>query len=1082
MSTIVRLLGRAAIEIAGQVWEPPADLRHAVLSYLAYLATWTPRDDLLYLFWPDADEGRARANLRQLLVAIRALPYAADLEVERTRLRWLPETDVVTWQRTLAAGELPDPARWPEGPLLDGFRLPRAPEFESWLELERASLLQRARRVVLETAEIAARDGRPQDALTVLDAWLLREPLDEEAVRAAMIVGNDAGWRAAALARFTAFRANLSRELGFAPEPSTLELARALELNRRKDASVPRMQRAVSRASSLRDRSPHSEMFGREVEVARLETAILRGGGPVVTLLAMGGMGKTRLALEVVDRLRSRFPDGAATVLLAEADHADKLGSALVEGLRFDPAPMRPLMEQVEAFLAPRSMLVLLDNVEHLDGVAEAVTRLRAAAPDVAWLLTSRARVGVVGETILEIQGLPYPQAEDEIATGAYASVDLLADRARRAGRELDLARDARDIARVCRATAGMPLALELAAGWLRVLPIARIADELEGGIDVLVAAEPRPDPRHASMRVVFEASWNALSPAERSAAMALSAFPGGFDEEAARQVALVGRPLLLALRNKSFLSLDADGRFHRHPLLDTFVRERAERHPEILDAARERHALWYMAYLAHWEREGASGPDETADRALAREHANLEAAWAYVLDAGMRDASWWDHLKHGGAQFGLSYLAAGRPLRWSELLRAALARVPPETATWAILEAHESSIAEFAGRSDEAFARRSRAVSLLRLHHDPTSLAWASMLLAESARSLGRIEEAHAALEESLTLFETLREDHLAGMLLLKLQETADEPSAKEHYFRLGEENRRRTGNQGQAVVARRDYADFIAHAHGEFDRAIALIDEVLPGAHRYGGVPIGEPLTLRLSAEIRLAAGDVGMARRHVLEALALWPRYRAVFPHFEAELTTLLAACAFLQGDIEHANEVVAPVTAAGATVVGSMLRCALAAREGDLHQAWMSADQALVAASARAKDRPGRRLLARALVSRAEVGIDVGNVTAARSDVLRALALTVDHHFLPLLLRTCVAATPLLADDQARSVRAWAAGHPAAEFDLRRMLADVPAIRDHPAERDELWRAALTVANRVRGAIEDDRGAQGSAVSD
>lgn len=1075
MSTSVRLLGRASIEIAGRVWEPPADLRHAVLLYLAYVAAWTPRDDLLYLFWPDADEGRARSNLRQLLLAVRSLPYAADLEVERTRLRWLPQTDAARWQRALASGDLPDPSRWPEGNLLEGFRLPHAPEFDSWLELERASLLERARVVVLETAEAAARDGRPEDALTVLDAWLLREPLDEEAVRAAMVVGNSAGRRAAALARFAAFELTLSRELGFAPERATVELAEALEANRLRDASFSRSQQVVSRSSILRDRSPLSEMYGREAELARLQSEILRGEAPVVTLLAMGGMGKTRLALEAVERLRTRFPDGTATVLLAEADRADQLGPALVEGLRFEPAPMRPLMEQVEAFLAPRTMLVLLDNVEHVGGVAEAVTRLRAAAPGVAWLLTSRARVGVVGETILDLHGLPYPQAGNDVAARSYASVDLLADRARRAGHELDLALDARDIARVCRATAGMPLALELAAGWLRVLPIARIADELEEGIDVLVASEPHHDPRHANMRVVFEASWKALSPAERAASMALSAFPGGFDEKAARHVAQVGRPLLLALRNKSFLSLDADGRFHRHPLLDAFVRERAERHPEVLGPARERHARWFLAYLARWDQLGASGPDEPADRALAREHANLEVAWAYALDAGSRGAAWWDHLKKGGAQLGLSYLAAGRPLRWNELLRAALARVPSGSATWALLEAHESSMAEFAGRSDEAYGRRSHAVALLRRHDDAISLAWALMLLAESARSLGRVAEARDALEESLTLFETQHEGDLAGMILGKLQESVDDPADKNRYYRQMEENLRRTGNQGQAVVARRDHADFIAHTYGEFDRAIALIDEVLPMAHRYGGAPIGEPLTLRLSAEIRLDAGDVATAHRHLLEALALWPRYRQVFPQFEGELTALLATSMYLQGDVEGASMLVAPNSAAGGNAVGLVLRSSFAADIGDLLGAWNCADLAVIAASERALDRRGRGRMVRALVRRGEAALALGNTQAARADLRRALDLSIDHHFLPLLLRACVAASPYLPSGERARVRAWAAGHPAAAFDLRRALADVSVMRDHPRERDERWYVALATADRVRAVTDDAQGA-------
>jgi DNA-binding SARP family transcriptional activator len=171
MRVSVRLLGRASIGVGGERWEPPAMRRSALLYYLAVTAGWVSRSDLLYLLWPDTEERKSQANLRQVLKATRALPYAVGLEVEWTRVRWVADTDL--------HGASPLPAAWP-GDLLEGFQLPSAPEFESWLEIERADWRNRYRAGLLHAQGTGA-NGAASGA--ALDDWLTRHPLDEEALR-----------------------------------------------------------------------------------------------------------------------------------------------------------------------------------------------------------------------------------------------------------------------------------------------------------------------------------------------------------------------------------------------------------------------------------------------------------------------------------------------------------------------------------------------------------------------------------------------------------------------------------------------------------------------------------------------------------------------------------------------------------------------------------------------------------------------------------------------------------------------------------------------------------------------------------
>ena len=1051
MQTIVRLLGRASIRVGERSWEPAADFRSALMYYLAHAGSWVPRDDLLYLFWPDSEERRGRANLRQMLVAVRALPFGEGLEVERSRVRWLVETDHHDWVTRFTAGDQGGfDAAWP-GAFLAGFRLPAAPEFESWLELERGAWSERYRYMLLAVAERRASEARMAEVAGLLERWLAVAPLDEEVVRLWLAACAGSGRRTAALARFATFEADLARELGLRPEPATVELVERL---RSEVSESPTDLGLVRRVGEAAVRPPRPRMrartfVGREPELGRLAVALLEGEAPVVTLLAIGGMGKTWLALEAAERLAPRFRDGVAVAWLANASTLDQVGPALLEAVGLEPIPLRSPLEQVAEALADRRMLIVLDNVEQLPGMGQVVERLRSAAPGVAWLLTSRERIGVADETLLELAGLPVPTDPDAPALASYGAVAMLLDRARRMGLDLDLDLHAEAVVRVCRLTAGMPLALTLAAGWLRVLSIDRIAAELESGAGALMAASGGDvDPRHVSMELVFDASWRALAEAERAALSRLAAFRGGFTEAAARAVADVGRPLLLVLRNKSFLSLDAAGRFYQHPLLETFVRDRADVDPEGFAVARERHARWFCAYLARWEDAGQQHHHRAAVQALRVEHDNLEAAWAYALDAG-----WWKALEKGGAHFGISYLAAGRPLRWGELLRAGLERVPRDSPSWAVLEVHESSLAEFAGWHHEAYLRRRRAVATLRRHDDRFSLAWGLLLFAESAWSLGSADEARASLRESADTFAELAEPHLLGMALHKLQAIIDDPDERERSYQLSVENSRQTGNVVHQIEADADYGWFVAHSYGEYGPGLTLIDRALERLRHQGPVRVFEAELVGRAADVRLLAGDVASAEAHAREALTLWPPYRVMFPHVEGDLLALLASILWLRGDATEAEAIVSSGSEAASSLRGMLVRSLIARERGDLLVARGCADQAL------------------ALVESAEVAQALGESAAARRDVRGALDLTLHWRLLPTLLQACAAAAPLLPADVSREAVRWSAGHRAAPFALRRRLARVEPGPDLvEANRQTVWDDATVFARKVRSSLD------------
>lgn len=1064
MQPRVRLLGPPTVRFGERVWEPAAGRGNALLAYLAYAGTWVSRDDLLYLFWPDSDETKGRANLRQMLASVRSLPFAEGLEAERTRVRWWVTTDVADWAAAIERRDL-GLARdgWPR-PLLEGFRLPSAPEFESWLELEREAWHERQRGVLLEAVGRGGVSGA-EDLTKLLEGWLTIAPLDEEVLRAWLAACGSEGRRAAALARFAAFEARLASEMGLSPERATVALADALRV----ESGTP-VQVRDRRAPVVVHGAPRGALgpfFGREAELARLEDELLRDDAPVVTLLAAGGVGKTRLAVEAAGHLSPRFADGAAVVFLAGARATNEVAPAILDALGLEAAPLRSPLEQAAEALAARRMLVVLDNLEQLTDAGAIVARLRTQAPRVAWLLTSRERLGLSAEAVFEIEGLPVPGA-DVPDLEAFGSVALLQARARRVGHPLDLERQRPAIVRVCRATAGMPLALELAAGWLRVLPLEDVADELERGIEVLAATDADIDPRHVSMRVVFDASWRALSSAERSALVRLSVFRGGFGERPVREALGVGRPLLLALRNKSFISLAADGRFFQHPLLAAYLRERAAEAPAVEGAARDAHARWFLELLQRWEDEGQRNQQRAAVRALAAEHANLETAWTHALERG-----WWKPLEKGGAFFGLSYLFAGRPERWGELLRDALARVPRDSVTWAVLEVHESSIDEFAGRHREAYERRSRAVAVLRMHDDPFSLAWGLLLLAESAVSLGAAGEGRVYLEESAALFGSVGEPLHQVMALQHLHAATDDPGDHERvYARVNALLHQVSGGEYR-IQALKNHGDFLAHTYGAYSEALTHLDRAVALEREQDWVEVYLALFLSDAARVRLAAGDLEGAAAQVGEALDRWEAGRHLMLTVEPELRALAATIAWRRGDAAGAREWMPPASEAAACL-GGLLLSSEVARADDPVAARAFAERALAVAALPRSGREGHLERVRALVVAAEAAAAAGDAAAATRELGEALALATTWRFLPALLEACAAALPLLADGLCAEVRGWVAHHSAAPYAVRRRSGpgEVPSLDTRPAipaDRDAAWAQALGVARRVREAL-------------
>jgi predicted ATPase/class 3 adenylate cyclase len=440
--------------------------------------------------------------------------------------------------------------------------------------------------------------------------------------------------------------------------------------------------------------APRTSFVGRADELASIDRMLDEPDCRLLTLVGPGGVGKTRLALEAAARRIDHYQHGVHFVPLVGVPAPDLLAPAVAESLQFqvDNAHSAiPARDQLVDFLRERATLLVLDNFEHLLDARDLLTQVIEQAPQVELLTTSRERLQVQSEWVLDVDGLANGSGNGH--AGDSAAVRLFVDRARQVDGGYSLTDSERPhVERVCRLVNGMPLGIELAAAWASTLPCSEIADEIERNIGFLETSMQDVPERHRSLRAAFDQSWRLLSGDERRVFSRLAVFRGTFAWQAAAAVAGAGLAELHALVSKSLVRRAGLGRFELHELLRQYAAERLAAEQVELADARESHARFYVGMIA---ARGAAllGEDMMEARDELRvEIDNLRAAaeWAVAQwsegDAraalSSLQAFFWAHDWHEGSQtfaqlVGLLEPSPGGPLdagKASDVLLCALA------------------------------------------------------------------------------------------------------------------------------------------------------------------------------------------------------------------------------------------------------------------------------------------------------------------------------------------------------------------------------------------------------------------------
>lgn len=668
------LLGTPELRLAGQ---PLARFRsakvYALLYYLAVTQRAQARTVLAGLFWGDVDEYYARRNLnrtlsdltqfvgahlvveRQSLAFARTQPYWLDIEVVEEAVATQPTAQTVA---TLTAA-----ANLYRGDFLDGFYVQDAPAFEQWVLTERTRLRANVLQLRQRLADYFAKQGDLSQAMEYVRRILQLEPWREEAHRQLMLLLAQSGQRSAALAQYELCRQALQSELDVEPDTATLDLVaqiRAGSVDKTPSDKVtfphtptPSLPPPLlpSASSIVNTTPPHNlptqrtAFIGRATELNDiLHLLVEENDCRLLTLIGPGGMGKTRLALKAAEQIVSTpahhplFADGVFFIPLENVVDAHGLVTTVIAAIAKESNfPLRrdaPPLEQLLQFLRAKTILVILDNFEHLVQNADLCSTILENAPKVKLLVTSREALGLQEAWFYPLVGLTIPNAllANKTPADEYDAVRLFVQCARRTRPDFALAAERSAVLRICTLVEGMPLGIELAAAWLKVMTCEQIANEVARGLDFLTTRYQNIPERHRSMRAVLDHSWRLLATAEAEAIAQLAIFRGRFRQEAAQAITGTSLFTLATLVEKALVRVTPEGYYQLHELTRQYAEETLPTTDKL--ALRDAHAAYYANLLHGQKQQLFTEAYQQVWRLVGGELDNIRHAWEWLVEA----------------------------------------------------------------------------------------------------------------------------------------------------------------------------------------------------------------------------------------------------------------------------------------------------------------------------------------------------------------------------------------------------------------------------------------------------------------
>jgi predicted ATPase/DNA-binding SARP family transcriptional activator len=847
----IRLLGNFSLTYGEEaVTSLNSDRPQSLLVYLL-LHRQAPqsRQHLAFLLWPDSAEAQARNNLRNLLHLLRRVLPDADqfLEITNSTLQWRLESpftlDVADFQEAIAAAKQAeqggDDAQARQAleraiELYQGDLLPGC--YDDWLLPVREEMRQAFQDALGRLIDLLERSGDYRAAIRYGQRLMQFDPLHEAGYVQLMRLHALSGDRAAVRRVYESCASVLRLELEVEPSRSTQE---AYEQSLRMEPAVPAsapliapvasVERVTVPTPAVESAAPPAKrawslppqttpFIGREDELAELGRLLEDSSCRLLTIVGPGGTGKTRLALRAAEEYVRATDHQAVFVSLAPVGSTELLVSTIGDALGLGFYGRVEPQEQLLDFLREQQMLLVLDNFEHLIECAELVGEMLRQAPDLRLLVTSRERLNLHEEWVFDLYGLPVPADAGAERLEENSAVALFLQSARRAHHHFVLqAQERAAVVRICQMVGGMPLGIELAAAWARMLSPTEIAAEIERSLDFLVGSQRNVPERHRSLRAVFDYSWNLLSPAEQRVLRRLSVFRGGFRREAGELVAGASLPILSMLVDKSLLRRTDGTRYDLHELVRQYAAVKLKEDASEQADTRQRHSRYYTGLLHQFELD------------LGQEKDNLWAALNWLVEHGSVE-----EISAAARSGRRVFIFRGWLQEGVALSRQGLEVLRERGAAGAELGQMMISHGYFLfrqGKAGEGGDLLAQGSDLLRSAGDEAGMAEALTYQGNLAYQLGNIAEARRLLMEGLAIARPLKEQWtiaLALSLLGLVNHVLGDHREADGQFRESLSIWRGQGDQHGTALCLNLYS-LVAHALGNDAQAKQLAEESL-------------------------------------------------------------------------------------------------------------------------------------------------------------------------------------------------------------------------------------------------------------
>ncbi|HSB66189.1 MAG TPA: BTAD domain-containing putative transcriptional regulator, partial [Anaerolineales bacterium] len=841
---LIDLLGPLQVSVAGESITTMESVKvRALLAYLVVEANHIhSRASLIGLLWPDYPEEFARHNLRQALYNLReilgdqtaenpyllvtrdtiqfnhASDYSLDIDQFNQCFRTVKESFSANQKiSTTDASILEEMVKLYRGEFLQQLTVDDSTEFEEWLLAQREIFHQQILEVHGHLTNYYELCTDFQAARRHATRQLELDPWREEAHRQLMRLLAMDGQRSSALVQYETCKKILADELDVEPSAETRELYEQIklgnfEIHTHQIRSLPSLP-----VNNLPVQL--TPFIGREAELNQLAEILADPECRCLTLVGPGGIGKTRLAMQVASNYLDKFAQGVAFVPLASVGSGAGILPTIMNAVNFSPfGPGDPKTYLLD-YLSEKQMLIVMDNVEQLlndknqpSTMTQIVTDILQTAPKIKLLVTTREALNMQQEYIYAVTGLVFPDTTQKDRFDEFDAVKLFIQRSRRVVPQFTPNPENQvDIAQICRLVEGMPLAIELAATWMRVLSPSEIAVEIVSSLDILSTTVRDLPERHRNIRAVFDHSWQMLSADEQQVLSMLSVFRGGFSRQAAEQVTGASLTVLSTLVNRTMLRLASAGRYDLHELVRQYCAAKLAVNPQAKLNTQTRHYAYYLAMAdqANQELQGRNQLDWLSR--LEQDHDNLQVALEWSLDGPedepgnderalllASDLRWFWRMR-GHFHEGCKWLelalqryplfkteARARALLGLALLRNGLgdlsnARLPAEESVTIFRELGENGFFAEAlmiegltllwqGEAALGRSRTREALTLYRKIGDRWGEAQALYRLGSYLADYSGDPKGRSMLEESTTILEALHEKYLYTSVLISL------------------------------------------------------------------------------------------------------------------------------------------------------------------------------------------------------------------------------------------------------------------------------------------------------------------------